>query len=257
VGAPQRSRHGGFSRGSAPRHALQTCAPLRPQARQRCGSSSSSIHRRYCAGAREIIASMLYRRVKRVLDVTLTSVIGLLLLPVAAVVLVVMAIDMLLVPRDGGTFLYHERRISGGREFDLLKFRSLRADVLRAMPPGGYARQFENDPSNLTWAGRYVLKPWYLDELPQLLNVLRGEMSLVGPRPCLPYETDLFEPHHFDRFLLPAGMTGLWQVTARARATLKEALDLDAAYARSWSLGLDLRLLVQTPLSLLRGGTTT
>jgi lipopolysaccharide/colanic/teichoic acid biosynthesis glycosyltransferase len=82
-------------------------------------------------------------------------------------------------------------------------------------------------------------------------------MSLVGPRPCLAYETELFEPHHFDRFLVPAGMTGLWQVTARARATLAEALDLDAAYARSWSLGLDLWLLVRTPLALLRGGTTT
>src|SRR5581483_2091180 len=75
------------------------------------------------------------------------------------------------------------------------------------------------------------------DELPQLINVLRGEMSLVGPRPCLSYETELFEPHHFNRFLVPAGMTGLWQVAARAHSTMKEALDLDVAYARSWSLG--------------------
>jgi lipopolysaccharide/colanic/teichoic acid biosynthesis glycosyltransferase len=82
-------------------------------------------------------------------------------------------------------------------------------------------------------------------------------MSLVGPRPCLAYETELFEAHHFDRFLVPAGMTGLWQVTARARATLKEALDLDAAYAHGWSLGLDLWVLARTPLALLRGGSTT
>ena len=66
-----------------------------------------------------------------------------------------------------------------------------------------------------------------LDELPQLINVLRGDMSLVGPRPCIPYETELFEPHHFDRFLVPAGMTGLWQVAARAHSTFAEALDLD------------------------------
>ena len=72
-------------------------------------------------------------------------------------------------------------------------------------------------------------------------------MSLVGPRPCLPYETALFEPHHFERFLVPAGMTGLWQVSARARTTFREALDLDAAYVRGWSLGLDLRLLSRTP----------
>jgi len=249
--APQRSRHGGFSRGSAPRHALQTCAPLRPQARQRCGSSSSSIHRRYCAGAREIIASMLYRRVKRVLDVTLTSVIGLLLLPVAAVVLVVMAIDMLLVPRDGGTFLYHERRISGGREFDLLKFRSLRADVLRAMPPGGYARQFENDPSNLTWAGRYVLKPWYLDELPQLLNVLSGSMSLVGPRPWPQAEVARHSAEGFDyRNQIVAGWTGPSQVQKGGPET-GPWFDLQYVEAcRTWGplrlLRYDLRVIAAT-----------
>jgi lipopolysaccharide/colanic/teichoic acid biosynthesis glycosyltransferase len=91
-----------------------------------------------------------------------------------------------------------------------------------------------------------------LDELPQLINILRGEMSLVGPRPCLEYETAYFEPHHFERFLVPAGLTGLWQVTARARTTFGEALEMDVAYARGWSLGLDLRLLLRTPLELLR-----
>src|SRR4029077_15207439 len=96
-----------------------------------------------------------------------------------------------------------------------------------------------------------------LDELPQLLNVLRGDMSLVGPRPCLPYEVEHFEPHHFDRFLVPAGVTGLWQVSARAHSKFGEALDMDVLYARSWSLGLDLRLLARTPLQLLRARATT
>jgi lipopolysaccharide/colanic/teichoic acid biosynthesis glycosyltransferase len=82
--------------------------------------------------------------------------------------------------------------------------------------------------------------------------VLRGEMSLVGPRPCLAYETETFAPHHFERFRVPAGITGLWQVTARAHSTFGEALDLDVAYARNWSLGLDLMLLLRTPMQLLR-----
>ena len=82
-------------------------------------------------------------------------------------------------------------------------------------------------------------------------------MSLVGPRPCLAYETALFEPHHFDRFLVPAGMTGLWQVSARANTTFREALDLDAQYARNWSLGLDVRLLARTPIAVLRGRGAT
>ena len=82
---------------------------------------------------------------------------------------------------------------------------------------------------------------------PQLVNVLRGEMSLVGPRPCLAYETEHFEAHHFERFFLPPGLTGLWQVTARAHSTFGEALDMDVAYVRGWSLALDLRLLFRTP----------
>jgi lipopolysaccharide/colanic/teichoic acid biosynthesis glycosyltransferase len=94
------------------------------------------------------------------------------------------------------------------------------------------------------------LRKHSLDELPQLINVLRGDMSLVGPRPCIPYETEHFEPHHFERFDVPAGITGLWQVKARALSTFQEALDMDVTYARSWSLGLDLRLLLLTPLQL-------
>jgi lipopolysaccharide/colanic/teichoic acid biosynthesis glycosyltransferase len=108
----------------------------------------------------------------------------------------------------------------------------------------------------ITNVGRWLRKT-SLDELPQLLNVLRGDMSLVGPRPCIPYETTLFGPHHFERFLVPAGVTGLWQVTARSRATFVEALDLDVAYARGWSLGLDLRLLARTPLQVFRDRGTT
>ena len=82
-------------------------------------------------------------------------------------------------------------------------------------------------------------------------------MSLVGPRPCLEYETQGFAEHHFERFLLPPGLTGLWQVTARAHSTFGEALDMDVAYVRGWSLGLDLRLILKTPLSLLRMRATT
>jgi exopolysaccharide production protein ExoY len=102
----------------------------------------------------------------------------------------------------------------------------------------------------------YWLRKTSLDELPQLMNVLRGEMSFVGPRPCIPYETKYFKPHHFERFLVPQGLTGLWQVTARAHASFGEALDLDVVYARGWSLGLDLRLMCRTPLALIRQEAT-
>jgi len=108
----------------------------------------------------------------------------------------------------------------------------------------------------VTRIGRWLRKT-SLDELPQVLNVLRGDMSLVGPRPIIPYELELFSPHHYERFLVPAGLTGLWQVEARAHSTFGEALELDVAYARGWSLGLDLWLLARTPLQLLTRKATT
>ena len=124
---------------------------------------------------------------KRLLDVCCATLLLLVLTPVLVVVLVAMALDLLVVPRDRGSFLYREPRISRGRTFSLLKFRTLRADVLNEMrAAGSHARLYEADPANLTRSGRRVLKPWYLDELPQLINVLRGDISLVGPRPWPP-----------------------------------------------------------------------
>jgi exopolysaccharide biosynthesis polyprenyl glycosylphosphotransferase len=150
------------------------------------------------------------------------------------------------------------------REITVLKFRTMRTDVdvnahrayiettMRSVVAPEQSGLYKLDQdSAMTPVGRWLRKT-SLDELPQLLNVLRGEMSLVGPRPCLHYETQMFAPHHFARFRVAPGMTGLWQVTARARSTFKEALEMDVLYATSWSLRLDLRLLLRTPLQLLR-----
>jgi lipopolysaccharide/colanic/teichoic acid biosynthesis glycosyltransferase len=129
------------------------------------------------------------------------------LTPVWAVVLGAVAIDMLRCPRDRGRLFYRERRISAGRAFDLLKLRTLREEVLAEA--AGHVRPYEADVANLTWAGRWVLKPTYLDELPQLWNVLRGDMSLVGPRP---WPNELVErqlARGVDyRLRVPAGWTG-------------------------------------------------
>ena len=155
------------------------------------------------------------------------------------------------------------------REFTALKFRTMKTgtdtDVHRQyiaatmsssaeMNAGGLYKLDRTD--TVTEFGRW-LRRTSLDELPQLFNVLRGEMSLVGPRPCIPYEVENFAPHHRERFLMPQGITGLWQVTARANASYGEALDLDVAYVRGWSLGLDLRLLLRTPLQVLRQRAST
>jgi lipopolysaccharide/colanic/teichoic acid biosynthesis glycosyltransferase len=154
-----------------------------------------------------------------------------------------------------------ERVGQHNRRFKMYKFRSMyldaeqRARDVAVRTEQGLVHKRRDDP-RITRVGRFLRKT-SLDELPQLFNILKGDMSLVGPRPCLRYETDLFEPHHFVRFSVPAGVTGLWQVTARARTTFKEALDLDVTYVRSWSLGLDLRLICRTPLKILKGDSTT
>ena len=163
----------------------------------------------------------------------------------------------------GPVFFRQERLGKDQRPFTALKFRTMRVgadtDVHRdyikttmnadlAANGNGLYKLERQDA--VTRVGRW-LRATSLDELPQLINVLRGDMSLVGPRPCIPYETEYFRPHHFERFLVPAGLTGLWQVTARAHSTFGEALDMDVAYVRGWSLGLDLRLLCRTPLTVL------
>jgi exopolysaccharide biosynthesis polyprenyl glycosylphosphotransferase len=150
------------------------------------------------------------------------------------------------------------------RPFTVLKFRTMTIDtddmshreyIKATMSPqaelgGSGVYKLEREES-VTPFGRF-LRRTSIDELPQLLNVLRGEMSLVGPRPCIPYETENFEPHHFERFLVPQGITGLWQVAARSSSTFGEALEMDVAYARGWTLGFDLRLLFRTPFAILR-----
>ena len=163
-------------------------------------------------------------RAKRALDMAISSAMLVGLAPVGAVVLGAVGLDMLRCPRDRGRLLYRERRVSRGRSFDLLKFRTLREDVL--VEADGHVRPYESDLANLTWAGRRILKPMYLDELPQLWNVLRGEMSLVGPRPWPPELVDRQLARGIDyRLRVPAGWTGPAQV-AKGRARDYEQLDL-------------------------------
>jgi exopolysaccharide biosynthesis polyprenyl glycosylphosphotransferase len=203
------------------------------------------------------------RYLKRALDIAITLPALLATAPVFAIVALMIKLDS-----SGPVFFRQTRLGMGQRDFKVLKFRTMYEDTSdeehRAYIRSAMDRRSRPEANGLfkleraaavTPFGRW-LRRTSLDELPQLLNVLRGDMSLVGPRPCLPYELENFEDHHFDRFLVPAGITGLWQVTARANSTFAEALDMDVAYAHGWSLGLDLQLLIRTPLQLLRPGAT-
>jgi exopolysaccharide biosynthesis polyprenyl glycosylphosphotransferase len=204
------------------------------------------------------------RALKRAMDLVGASV-------ALAVLAPVMAYIALRVSRDSpGPVLFRQTRLGTGmKEFTALKFRTMKVDtdseahreyIRRTMTSANGAADNGiyklNQGSAVTKVGAWLRKT-SLDEIPQLINVIRGDMSLVGPRPCIPYETENFEPHHLERFLMPQGITGLWQVTARANSTYREALDLDVAYVRDWSLGLDLRLLLRTPLQVLRQRVST
>jgi exopolysaccharide biosynthesis polyprenyl glycosylphosphotransferase len=199
------------------------------------------------------------RLIKRSLDIVGAS----LLLALAAPLMLLIA---LLIRRDssGPVFFRQERLGIDMRGFTVFKFRTMRdgtdeaphreylRNIMSADATPGTNNLYKLDRSDVvTRVGKWLRKT-SLDELPQLFNVLRGDMSIVGPRPAIPYELELYAAHHFERFLVPAGLTGLWQVEARAHSTFGEALDLDVLYARRWSLGLDLRLLLRTPLLMLR-----
>ena len=196
---------------------------------------------------------------KRLLDLACATLLLLALTPVLFVVVSALALDMLFVPRDRGGFLYREPRISRGRVFSLLKFRTLRTDALADLgTKGGHARLYEAEPGNLIWAGRRVLKPWYLDELPQLVNVLRGDISLVGPRPWPPemVERQIAEGLTY-RNEVRAGLTGPAQVT---KGSGLRFADLDLSYVeklrtlRGFALvRYDLRILWATVRVIVRG----
>jgi lipopolysaccharide/colanic/teichoic acid biosynthesis glycosyltransferase len=166
---------------------------------------------------------------------------------------------------SGPALLRQERVGLRGRTFTLFKFRSMRvggddrahreliaAELRGEVVAAGGSTKLARD-ARITRAGRFLRKT-SLDEVPQLLNVLRGDMSLVGPRPCLPWEAEMFPAEFAARFAVRPGLTGLWQVTARSTVGTLDMLELDVDYVRTRRLRLDLWILIFTIPSLLRGG---
>jgi lipopolysaccharide/colanic/teichoic acid biosynthesis glycosyltransferase len=171
-----------------------------------------------------------------------------------------------------GPVLFRQRRLGQhGVPFDMLKFRSMHVDndpnIHKEYVIELIAGRAEAQPTNrngeevykLTTDSRItrigaLLRRTSLDELPQFVNVLKGEMSLVGPRPPLPYEVEIYDLWHRRRLLdVKPGITGLWQVTGRNRTSFDEMVRLDLAYARTWSPWLDMRILLRTPRAVLAG----
>jgi lipopolysaccharide/colanic/teichoic acid biosynthesis glycosyltransferase len=187
---------------------------------------------------------------KRMLDLALIVAVspGLLLLAAGVTLLVVCG--------SRGPVLFRQRRVGyKGRQFTCYKFRTMVVDA-NSESHRDHLRQLmgtevpmtkldaRSDPRLAPFGA--ALRATGLDELPQLINVIRGEMSIVGPRPCIPYEYELYEPWHRRRFDAVPGLTGLWQVSGKNRTTFNEMIRLDIEYAERSSLWFDLRIILKT-----------
>lgn len=189
------------------------------------------------------------RRGKRVVDAVAALVGLVVLLPLLLVVGLAVRLD------SGGPALFRQQRTGlHGREFSMLKFRSMRAEQC-APPEGrhdgaGPLFKLHADP-RVTRVGR-VIRRYSIDELPQLVNVLRGEMSLVGPRPALPCEVALYDDRARQRLLVLPGLTGPWQVGGRSDLDWDASLALDLGYVHHWTAATDPVLLLRTVGAVLR-----
>jgi len=198
---------------------------------------------------------------KRMIDVVLSALALLLLLPLFLLIAAVIKLS------SKGPVLFRQERIGQfGNRFTFLKFRSMQTcnqsivheQYVRKLISGSLGVpengvfKIQNDP-RVTPVGRFLRKA-SLDELPQLWNVLIGEMSLVGPRPPLPYEVEVYDIWHRRRVLeAKPGITGLWQVTGRSRTCFDDMVRLDLRYTQSSSLWVDLKILLQTPRAVVAG----
>ena len=191
--------------------------------------------------------------IKAIFDKTIAGLALILLAPLFAVIAVAIRLD------DRGPVFFRQTRVGlDGRTFKLCKFRTMVVDAeqrlaeLEALNEGaGVLFKMRQDP-RVTKVGAW-LRRWSLDELPQLLNVLNGDMSLVGPRPALPREVARYGDHMRRRLVVKPGITGLWQVSGRSGLPWEEAFRLDLRYVDNWSLALDLQILWKTWSAVIRG----
>lgn len=180
---------------------------------------------------------------KRLIDVA-TAAIGLLFLaPIFVAIAIAIELDS-----EGAVFFVQQRVGLRGKLFPMLKFRTM----LRGAEEIGSGVYVGIDDSRITRVGRF-LRRFSLDELPQLVHVLSGQMSLVGPRPALPYQLQYYSQRGMRRFLMPPGITGWSQVNGRNLISWPDRLERDVWYVENFSIALDLRILLRTPVVWLSG----
>jgi exopolysaccharide biosynthesis polyprenyl glycosylphosphotransferase len=190
---------------------------------------------------------------KRCMDMFGSIILLILCVPVFALVALAIKLD------SKGPVFYRQKRIGkNGRAFQMFKFRSMVAnadEILESLESRnevqGPAFKIKNDP-RITRVGR-ILRKYSIDELPQLINVLKGDMSLVGPRPPLPFEVEKYGDWEWRRLDVLPGITGLWQVSGRSDLSFQQWVKLDIYYIENWSIGLDIKILLKTIPCVIKG----
>ena len=183
---------------------------------------------------------------KRFIDIAISSALLALMSPLLFLIGILIKLDS-----PGPVFFRQTRLGRGAKPFVCYKFRSMAEDAEAVKPQLSGLNEAEGpifkikDDPRITGVGK-VIRRFSLDELPQLINVFRGDMSLVGPRPPLPSEVEVYEDWHHDRLKIPAGLTGLWQVMGRSDLSFDEMAMLDLYYAENWSLWLDFKIMLRT-----------
>ena len=204
-------------------------------------------------GLREPVIEGLPRLVKRAFDLLVGSLLLVTLAPLMLLIALAIRLD------SPGPIIFRQRRVGeNGRLFDMLKFRTMmqgaeahQAALLKETPDGQIIHKRKEDP-RVTRVGRFLRRS-SLDELPQLINVLKGEMSLVGPRPEMPWLVDRYQPWQRKRFAVPQGITGWWQINGRSDKPMHLNTEDDLYYVYNYSLWLDIKILLRTPIAVIRG----
>jgi len=174
---------------------------------------------------------------KNIFDVVVGVFLLLLIIPILVFIAVVIKLDS-----SGPVFFKQQRVGIKGKPFSIYKFRTM---IVNAVNIGAGLNIVDNDP-RITAVGK-ILRDWSLDELPQIINIVKGEMSFIGPRPTLQYQVDNYTDHQRKRLNMKPGVTGWAQINGRNNISWEERIELDVWYVDNWSLWLDMKIVLKTP----------
>lgn len=242
--------------------------------------TTPTVFQGFMSRTKETLSTMVYNAMKRGVDAVASAILLLAFAPLMAVIAILVKLDS-----SGPVFFKQERvgsqpRLRNGRvvwervTFECYKFRSMHQNSDSARHKAFFEAFVKNDEQamrelagddddaslkfkmkkdpRITRVGAFLRKT-SLDELPQLWNILRGDMSLVGPRPAIPYEVEMYAPEFLERLNAKQGLTGLWQVKGRSAMSFEDTMELDVWYARNKNFWLDIKILLETPLAVLAG----